>query len=191
MRRHDGKRVAAHARQREQVGLQAGAAGGIGGGEREDCGKRGNGFVHGENARRCEGLHLKPGLGCARQPGVDTIVSGVRARSSHSTQPHSAFAYAFVSARRHRGLTRRGVASPAATSTTKPKDGRKTASSRARAGRTFRPAGAARSAARARKISRWWSSECACTAPMSDNASETGLEVAYLAVVLVRTKGIT
>src|SRR6185369_5864953 len=55
--------------------------------------------------------------------------------------------------------SRCGVASPAASFTTRPRGGRKTASRRARAGRTFPQAGAARNAARARTISRWWKSD--------------------------------
>src|SRR5690242_13645322 len=44
------------------------------------------------------GLHLKPGLRCARQPGLSTILQGARASLAfYSTVP--AFAYAF----RHTG----------------------------------------------------------------------------------------
>src|SRR5689334_6355026 len=47
-------------------------------------GRVGMGSLMGENARRVEGLHLKSGLGCTRQPGVSTIEIRERARPQHS-----------------------------------------------------------------------------------------------------------
>ena len=52
--RDDGERMAAHARQRQQVGLEAGAAGGVGSGEGQDDGRRqfGSGRGHEEAPSR-------------------------------------------------------------------------------------------------------------------------------------------
>src|SRR6185312_5385004 len=55
--------------------------------------------------------------------------------------------------------SRCGAASPAGSSTTRPRAGPRTASRPARAGKTSRRDGAAPSAERARRISKWWSFE--------------------------------
>src|SRR3954471_22692556 len=115
------------------------------------------------------GLHLKPGLRCARQPGVATMLQGARV-SSHSTQQILRVRLCLPPCLpRNRGLSRCGAAWHAASYTTRRRDGPRTASRRVPVGKTFRPAGAARNAGEGKKISRWGDFRWTATAPFSDN----------------------